>query len=72
MPALHNKSGTLTRYGLACGYMEKKASLKNDDYLTLSLDCIYHVKGYKQKIRIWESFDTLTAARQFYRSIRIR
>lgn len=71
MPNLHNKSGTLTRYGLACGYMESKASIKNEDYLTLGLDCLYHVKGYKDNQRIWESFDTLTQARKFYNSIRI-
>lgn len=67
-----NKSGTLTRYALACGYLESKVSLKSEDYVTLGLDCIYHVKGYKQGVRIWESFDTLTNARKFFRSIRIR
>lgn len=72
MPAIHNKSGSLTRYGLACGYMESKVSLKSEDYLTLGKDCIFHVKGYKNGLRIWQSFDTLTAARKFYRSIRIR
>lgn len=71
MPALHNKSGTLTRYGLLCGYLECKVSKDDRDYLTLGLDCIYHVKGYKSGQRIWESFDTLTSARKFYRSIRI-
>lgn len=67
-----NKSGTLTRYALACGYLESKTSLKSEDYLTLGLDCIYHVKGYLGSTRIWESFDTLTSARKFYRSIRIK
>lgn len=72
MPAIYNKSGSLTYYGFACGYMESKVSLKSEDYLTLGKDCIFHVKGYKNGLRIWESFDTLTAARKFYRSIRIR
>lgn len=67
-----NKNGTLTRYALACGYLESKASLNSEDYLTLGLDCVYHVKGYLGSKRIWETFDTLTSARQFYRSIRIK
>lgn len=69
---LHNKSGSLTYYGLACGYIEDKVSLKNEDYLHLYKESLFHVKGYKNNQRIWESFDTLTAARKFYRSIRIR
>jgi hypothetical protein len=72
MPAIHNKSGSLTYYGLACGYIEQKVARKTEDYLHLYKENLFHVKGYKGNTRIWESFDTLTAARKFYRSIRIR
>jgi hypothetical protein len=68
---LKNSNGTLTRYALACGYIESKVSLESEDRLTLELDSIYHVKGCIGFTRIWESFDTLTEARKFYRSIRI-
>lgn len=69
---LHNKSGSLTSYGFLCGYQEIKVSLKSEDYITLSKDCLYHVKGHIGLTRIWESFDSLTSARKFYRSIRIK
>jgi hypothetical protein len=69
---LHNKSGSLTYYGFACGYVESKVSLKTEDYLHLEKDCLFHVKGYKGNERIWQSFDSLTAARKFFRSVRIR
>ncbi len=72
MPAIHNKSGSLTYYGFACGYIEQKVARKTEDYVQLSKDCLFHVKGYKNGLRIWQSFDSLTAARKFYRSIRIR
>ena len=66
---LHNKSGTLTRYGFACGYLERKE--KNDNRITLGLDCIYHVKGFINGSRVWECFDKLTDARKFYNSVKI-
>ena len=73
-PKLYNKDDSLTMYSLACGYREKKVISGKGYYVQITLEkdsACYHVKicsevdGYSN---IWESFDTLTQARKFYKS----
>lgn len=76
-PKFYNKNGTLTRYGLACGYVEKKESVKTGNRKQLYMEhSHFHVTaGEKgEKNSIWEVFtgDELTKARKFYNSIDIR
>ena len=61
-PQFHNANGTLTPYAFACGYPEKYGELTlwkepND----------WHVRGFIDGTRIWESFETVTEARKFAR-----
>jgi hypothetical protein len=65
----NNKNGSLTRYALACGYLEQK--IKEDNRVSLGLDGVYHVKGMINGTRVWECFDKLTDARSFYKSITV-
>jgi hypothetical protein len=65
----NNKDGSLTKYAFLCGYIEKKSNDTNR--VSLELDCIYHVKGMINGVRLWECFDTLTQARKFYNAIKL-
>lgn len=66
-PKFKTKSGHNTVYAFACGYIEKK-EFDADNRATLELDCIWHVKGFKQGARFWEVFERneLSKARKFY------
>lgn len=67
MTKFYNADGTLTAYSFACGYIERKER----DALRLDLwheGACYHVKASNNQGRIyWHSFDTLGAARRFYK-----
>jgi hypothetical protein len=65
----NNTDGSLTRYAFNCGYIEQKEN--NQNRLSLSLDGVYHVKGFVGNQRVWESFEKLTDARKYYKSISI-
>lgn len=65
----NNKNGSLTKYAFLCGYIEQKETMLNR--LSLSLDGVYHVKGFVNNKRIWETFEKLTDARKFYKSVSI-
>jgi len=70
----YNKDGTLTHYGLACGYIERKEGKTHwkEMYMEHSH---YHVrKGpLNGKFELWENFTDmeLTKARKLYRSIKV-
>ena len=65
MPAIKTKSGRLTAYGFACGYVERSGPF------TLSMEHgVYHVKGYGVNSRVCSSYRTLTQARRELRTIR--
>lgn len=75
-PKFYNKDDSLTLYSLSCGYIEKTSVEHGKDYICLTLEkdsACYHVRlssnvaGFK---RVWESFDTLTEARKFFKSNR--
>lgn len=68
MPKHVTKRGRLTRYALACGYIERKGSDDNRAVLE-SEHGVFHVKGFEKGKHFWESFDNLTAARRFYDSL---
>jgi hypothetical protein len=62
------KTGRLTPYALACGYIERK----ENDNLRLDLwheGACFHVRAhdFANHARIfWESFESLTQARKFF------
>jgi hypothetical protein len=58
----YNADGSLTRYSFLCGYVEVRKDM------TLGMEHgVYHVKGFHMDKRIWESFDSLTEARAYFR-----
>lgn len=73
-PKFYNKDDSLTMYSLACGYIEKEQVDHGKNYVSLTLEkdsACYHVKlnsNLEGFVRVWESFDTLTEARKFYRA----
>ena len=76
-PKFYNKNNELTRYGLACGYIEKKET--PNVWKTLYMEHEhFHVQSGKVendnhlKWNICEVFenDELTKARKLYRSIK--
>lgn len=70
----YTSRGFLTRYALACGYIETSDNYKHNfvnglPYLTLEKDGIYHVKGRPhedQSLRVWTSFDTYEQAKAHF------
>jgi hypothetical protein len=60
----YTKANKLTPYSFSCGYTETKGP--SGECLTISREhSVYHVKGFLNKERVWESFRTLTEARKF-------
>lgn len=75
----YNQDGSLTSYGLACGYIEEShvSRMCRGDALPCGIrvwmykesNC-YHVRGYnvtQEHPEFWETFDTLTEARREYK-----
>lgn len=70
----YTSRGFLTRYALACGYIETSEGYKHNfvnglQYLTLEKDGIYRVIGrpYEdQTLRVWTSFDTYDQAKAHF------
>jgi hypothetical protein len=54
----HNSDGTLTKYGLSCGYVQRHGEI------TLTKDGCYHVKETDGSY--WETYQHLTDARRDY------
>jgi len=68
-PKFYTKSGRLTPYALACGYIEEKYYGPIWIRLWFEGGIVYHVSAYDTEAkerRFWESFDTLTEARRYY------
>ena len=67
---LHNKNGTLTTYGFACGYIEEK-TLLNGFRVQLYRDGCWHVRKFdKENARlVWECPLLLTDARKLFRTL---
>ena len=61
----HNKNGSVSAYGLACGYIE---TFENGDArVSLSEQHgVYHMKGFDQAGRFYNTYGTLAIARKFY------
>ena len=70
-PKFYNKDGSLTSYAFACGYIEVKVietSEKNIEILLYKKRGLYHVRAFIELMTIrWDSFETLTEARKFYK-----
>ena len=70
---LYNKNGTLTIYGLSCGYIEKSENATRIKTLEVEHSHI-HVKSVlvgTHERTFWETFEIneLTKARKLYRSL---
>lgn len=67
---IYTKRGNLSAYGLSCGYIERI----EDGCIVVQLSHehgIYHVKKkvIEGKWSTWQSYDTLTEARQVYKNL---
>jgi len=71
---LYNKNKTLSPYGLACGYIEKKENEKMYKILYKEHNT-YHIQSgnHNQIYNIWQTFEPneLTKARQFFNQIKL-
>lgn len=72
-PNWRTKAGDLTHYALACGYIQQFE--QDDKRVTLWHEGgpVYHVRAhdFATGTRItWETFETLTAARKYWRAVR--
>lgn len=66
MNEFYNKKGRLTRYALACGYIERFEEMGNSVTLWMEHGCI-HVRQHSHihnKRIFWESFENLNEARK--------
>lgn len=71
-PAFKLASGGLTRYALACGYVEH-TSYDESNRVTLSAEgACYHVRGMAAGLAFWRSYDanSLVKARADYNRTR--
>lgn len=61
------KRGHNTIYAFLCGYIEQK-EIDQNNRATLELDCIWHVKGFRDGVHFWETFERneLPKARKFF------
>lgn len=73
-PIFHNKDKTLTRYALACGYIESYHNERLNIYIKLELDGnSYAVKAFDHancKRIAWDNFDLLKLARKRFRELK--
>ena len=67
------KAGDLTHYALACGYIQRFEQDAKRVTLWHEGGPVYHVRAHDftsgQRIT-WETFETLTAARKYWRQVR--
>ena len=63
-PLFYLKDGSLTRYALSCGYVEKKGFAQ----LYRELEC-YHVLAWNGEVQVWKSTYSLTEARKLLRQL---
>ena len=64
----YTRDGWLSDYSLDCGYLEHV--YHNNQWLLLWKDGCYHVRWFdfaENKRVLWETFDSLTEARAFYK-----
>ncbi len=76
-PIFYNSNGTLTKYALFCGYVEKQATDTAKKQMYIEHNHI-HVKHHKITetsitVQLWETFeaDQLTQARKLFNGIKI-
>lgn len=76
-PKFYNSNGTLTKYALFCGYVEKQETEIGKKQMYVEYNHI-HVKHHiKTDVSViqqeWNTFgaDELTKARKFYNSIKV-
>jgi hypothetical protein len=66
---IHNKNGQLSAYGFACGYVDRIGEL-GIEYVEIYIEhSHFHVRYGMQSWIVWNTYDTLTPARNFYNQI---
>ena len=65
MLQFQDATGRLTAYAFACGYVERKGSGGNRSALLLQHG-VYYVKGFRNGVHFWKTFDQLVNARKFF------
>lgn len=65
----YRKDGTLTKYALACGYVEKMELDTNNRVTLYQEHSTFHIVGFFKGERFWLSYDNdqLSQARKDYR-----
>mgnify|MGYP000959259406 FL=1 len=72
----YNKSGDLSLYAFLCGYVQREETERMRKELFLE-HATFHVKAYQLKdgffsdVIFWNVFDSLTEAREKYKSLKI-
>ena len=65
----YTANGFLTRYALACGYVEKTET--DLGRITLGMESpgsgVFHIKGFINGEHLWDVAESLTEARAIYR-----
>ena len=63
---IKTKSGRVSAYGFACGYVETKER-SPENRLTLGMEnTVYYVRGFVNNEDIYRAFSSLKEARAFY------
>jgi hypothetical protein len=76
----YTKAGTLSRYALACGYIENRHVIAKvptiqgyemqDVRCTLEADsACFHVRATSADFRLWDSYESLTEARKAFKKV---
>jgi hypothetical protein len=68
LPKFRNRDGSLSSYSFACGYIEQFR--KDGIHVTLEKDGCFHIKSYdfnNHERLLWETTNSLTAARKMYK-----
>lgn len=76
MVKIHRQDGSLTAYGLACGYMETyqyypsdKRYDENNSACLYMVHAHYHLRGCINGVRVWEVYDTYSEAVSAYKTL---
>jgi hypothetical protein len=72
-PKFYNADGFLTQYGLHCGYVqtEKRGKWEKELYHEHSTYHVRLIDTEKMGTQRWESYEKLTDAKKFYKSLKI-
>jgi hypothetical protein len=67
---LYTKSGELSAYGYACGYVNRVEKANNHKQLYHEHNT-FHVRANISGVRTWECFETLKEAKKLFNTIKL-